>query len=153
MKKIEDTKGEALFSADDLVSSYTRQDALDDGVLVDVTDQATSCHIRYPVAVTATVWHRYIENDAPGQAVAERIGAVLQAFTTAARRGDGNGQEMLFTLHVPMRDRGDWLESENVPMPATGLTRETHRLVQLKGHCGPGDRGEPVITILLPNED
>lgn len=132
MKKIDDTKGEVLFGANDLVSSYTRQDALDDGV---------------------TVWHRYVENDAPGQRAAERIGAVLQAFTTAARRGAGSGQEMLFTLHVAMRDRGDWMDTETVPMPATGFTRETHRLVQLKGHCGPGDNGEPVITILMPNED
>ncbi|MCC8942821.1 hypothetical protein H8A99_42045 [Bradyrhizobium sp. Arg68] len=153
MKKIEDTKGEVLFTANDLVASYSRQDALDDGVLVDVTDQAAACHIRYPVALTETVWHRYVENDAPGESVAERIGAVLQAFTAAARRGAGNGQEMLFTLHVSMRDRGDWLESEGVPTPARGFTRETHRLVQLKGHCGPGDKGEPVITIMLPNED
>jgi hypothetical protein len=27
------------------------------------------------------------------------------------------------------------------------------RPVHLKAICGPGDEGEPVITILLPNED
>jgi hypothetical protein len=26
-------------------------------------------------------------------------------------------------------------------------------LVRLKAVCGPGDRGEPVITVLLPEED
>jgi hypothetical protein len=27
------------------------------------------------------------------------------------------------------------------------------RLVTLKAMCGPGDQGEPVITIMLPEED
>src|SRR5262249_56697175 len=29
----------------------------------------------------------------------------------------------------------------------------TPPLVRLKAHCGPGDQGEPVITVLLPEED
>jgi hypothetical protein len=29
----------------------------------------------------------------------------------------------------------------------------TPALVRLKAVCGPGDRGEPVITIMLPEED
>lgn len=153
MKKIDDTKGNALFTDADVVFSYSRQDALDDGVLVDVSEQAVAVGIRYPVALTETVWARYAENDAPGQSAVERVDAMLRAFALAARRSSGNEQELLFTLHVSMRDRGDWVETEALPMPATGLTRETHRLVQLKAHCGPGDHGEPVITIMMPYED
>jgi hypothetical protein len=26
-------------------------------------------------------------------------------------------------------------------------------LVRLKAVCGPGDQGEPVITVMMPNED
>ena len=29
----------------------------------------------------------------------------------------------------------------------------TPPLVRLKALCGPGDQGEPVITVLLPEED
>jgi hypothetical protein len=29
----------------------------------------------------------------------------------------------------------------------------TPPLLRLKALCGPGDQGEPVITVLLPNED
>ena len=31
--------------------------------------------------------------------------------------------------------------------------RAGHRLVTLKAVCGPGDDAEPVITIMLPEED
>jgi hypothetical protein len=29
----------------------------------------------------------------------------------------------------------------------------TPPLVRLKALCGPGDRGEPVVTVMLPDED
>jgi hypothetical protein len=32
-------------------------------------------------------------------------------------------------------------------------TREGRRVIRLKALCGPGDAGEPVVTILLPDED
>ena len=28
-----------------------------------------------------------------------------------------------------------------------------HVAVELKAVCGPGDKGEPVVTIMLPDED
>jgi hypothetical protein len=31
--------------------------------------------------------------------------------------------------------------------------RRKPRLITLKAHCGPGDECEPVITIMLPEED
>ena len=45
-----------------------------------------------------------------------------------------NGSELLFKLYVA--DKPGFPE-----------------LVTLKAICGPGDRGEPVITIMLPDED
>jgi len=38
-----------------------------------------------------------------------------------------------------------------VPEGSTATPRA--RLVTLKALCGPGDDGEPVITIMLPEED
>ena len=43
--------------------------------------------------------------------------------------------ELRFQLHVQ--------NEENEPA----------ELITLKAHCGPGDDAEPVITIMLPNED
>jgi hypothetical protein len=31
--------------------------------------------------------------------------------------------------------------------------KRTLPLVQLKAVCGPGDEGEPVITVMMPDED
>jgi hypothetical protein len=52
----------------------------------------------------------------------------------SARQGDG-GPEVRFAVHVRDDDR------EGTPP-----------LVRLKAVRGPGDRGEPVITVLLPDE-
>jgi hypothetical protein len=40
----------------DLVSVYTRQDAIADGVLVDATPEARAMGIALPAALTATAW-------------------------------------------------------------------------------------------------
>ena len=50
-----------IFSPDDLIHSYTRQQAIEDGVLVDVSETAREAGIRYPVALTRAVWARYVE--------------------------------------------------------------------------------------------
>jgi hypothetical protein len=40
------------------------------------------------------------------------------------------------------------------PHPVRNDNREgTPPLVRLKGLCGPGDQGEPVVTVMLPQED
>ena len=31
--------------------------------------------------------------------------------------------------------------------------KKRHETVQLKAICGPGDDGEPVLTVLTPDED
>jgi hypothetical protein len=69
----------------------------------------------------------------------------------AMRRSEG--PVISYSLHFAMADRGDWEANESVPERGSGLSRRTHRLVSLKAICGPGDTAEPVITIMLPNED
>jgi hypothetical protein len=44
-----------------MIYAYTRAQALADGVLVDVSKMAEKVGFRAPVAVTRTVWQRYIE--------------------------------------------------------------------------------------------
>ena len=53
----------------------------------------------------------------------------------AIRRSDG-GPEVRFGVHVRNDNR-----------------ERTPPLVRLKALCGPGDNGEPVVTVMLPDED
>ena len=39
-----------------VIYSYTRKQAIEDGVLVDITDVAKEAGIKYPVAITSTAF-------------------------------------------------------------------------------------------------
>lgn len=116
---------------------YSRAQAIADGVLIDVSDTAREAGFRYAVALTAAAWIRCVEVPAgvSGQDEAGRLWDVLWMLLVAIRQGDG-GSEIRYHLHVRNSDR-----------------RGVPPLVELKALCGPGDDGEPVITIMLPGED
>lgn len=120
-----------------VVYSYTREQAIKDGVLVDVSEIGKEAGIKYPVAVTSAVWNECVEvpagMEAEGQSIDGRLWDVLFMFSYAARRHNG-GPELLYRLGV-----------RNQPGHTATVT--------LKAVIGPGDNGEPVITIMLPNED
>ena len=54
-----------------LISEYSRAQALDDGVLVDVSTTAREAGIRFPMALTRAVWESCVEvpRNAKGQPV------------------------------------------------------------------------------------
>jgi hypothetical protein len=136
-----------------VIYSYTRAQALEDGVLVDVSKLAREAGIKFPVAVSAAVWARDCEVPewTVGQDVTGRTWDVVWMMRAAARKSEGG--EIEFKLHVALPDKGDWQPNEDVPERGSDLTRETHRLVTLKALCHPGDDPAPVITIMLPGED
>ena len=43
-----------------VIFAYTRAQAIDDGILVDVSETAREAGFKIPVAVTRTVWNRLI---------------------------------------------------------------------------------------------
>jgi hypothetical protein len=49
-----------MFENADLIHSYSRADALRDGVLIEVTETAREAGSRFPVALTLAVWERYV---------------------------------------------------------------------------------------------
>lgn len=120
----------------DHVYSYTRAQAIADGVLIDVSKTAREAGIRYPVAMTAAVWHHYIEPDEQsfqnGQSIEGRLWDALWVFRWAAKNFSG---DILFFEVVFLMNGRD-------------LTK-----VKLKAICGPGDNADPVLTIMLPEED
>jgi hypothetical protein len=112
-------------------------DALRDGVLVDVSATAREAGIRFPVALTRAVWERCVTIP-PGvlfQDEAGRVWDVCWLLACAIRRG-GSAAEVRFGVHVRNDNR-----------------ERTPPLVRLKAACGPGDHGEPVVTVMLPGED
>jgi hypothetical protein len=126
-----------MFEDDDLVHRYTRADAIRDGVLIDVSVTAKEAGIRWPVALTAAAWERCVRVPAgvTCQDEAGRLWDVLWLLACAIRGSAGGAREVRFGVHV--RGEGE----------------RTSPLVRLKAVCGPGDQGEPVVTVLLPEED
>lgn len=111
---------------DQIISSYGREQALADGVLIDVSYMARQAGIRYPVAVTSNLYESYINHgDKEG-----RLWDIL----------------WLFRLRAVHRETDEL--SFNVAFDADGKTK----LVKLWATCSPGDLLEPVITIMLPED-
>ncbi len=119
-----------------LIHSYTREQALADGELVDVTEVARKACFLYPVALTASVWGQYVEvpDEVSCQDEAGRLWDILSMLHFHIRLGLLENNESRFSLEVRNSE-------------------EKSELVTLKAVCGPGDQGEPVITIMLPDED
>jgi hypothetical protein len=124
------------------IHTYTRAQAIGDGMLVDVSETAAEAGFRVPVAMTRAAWAdcvKWSETDSKRQIYQDEAGRlwdVLFMAMNAARRGGGR-QTLQFQIYrVPRGGRG---------------TRPL--LVELVASIGPGDLGEPVITIMQPGED
>lgn len=120
-----------------ILSAYTRAHAIADGVLFDVSTTAREAGIIWPVALTHALM-RDVE-DIPVALrglcdVEGRLWDVLFMAAVALRRG-GSGDQLTYQLFLP------------VSAPTDLRTLYTVKLV-----CGPGDAGEPTITLMRPDE-
>ena len=131
------------------ISTYTRADAIDDGTLVDVSTTAAEAGFRVPVALTRALWEDAVAwEDADSkrkrthQDEAGRLWDVVWmgflAFRAAVRENpSGPSLIVPYTFY-------------RVPRKGTG---HMPRLMHANLHAGPGDKGELVISIMLPGED
>ena len=140
MSKCEPSSETTLFG--DVIYSYTRTQAIADGVLVDVSETAREAGFRWPVAMTDTAWQDCVawsEVDNVAQTSQDESGRLWDVVTMAVhaiRARAGSDRPLSFQLFRVQRGGG----SEAV-------------MTTLKLQVGPGDDGEPVVTILLPSED
>jgi len=113
-----------------VISSYSRAQAIEDGVLVDVSGPARELGFKFPVAVTCGVWASCVEVPKSNHIESE----------------DGRLHDVLWMLKVAIRisSGGDRVEFR---------VRVGKRVVNLYSVCGPGDDMAPVITIMLEGED
>lgn len=139
----------------EVIHSYSRREAIEDGVLVDASAMAKEAGFKYPLALTRTVWDRYVTPAEGlvgyGQSVEGRLWDVLMMLRYAIRR-HGGGSRLMFEVLFRMPDRDDWQANERT-FREDGRTDRTMREVTLKSLIGPGDTPEPVLTIMLPDED
>lgn len=133
-----------------VIHTYSRAQAIADGVLIDVSELGREAGFRFPVAVTAGVWAECIAvpEGVAGQDETGRLWDVLHLLRFAITAMKKNrprfallgqtapGERVDFAVHVRNDNRaGD------------------PPLVPLYALCGPGDDAEPVITVMLPHED
>lgn len=133
-----------FFSEEDLVSAYTRQQAVEDGVLVDVTETAQKANIRFPVALTRAVFEDCVawsKKDAKEsrhlQDESGRLWDVVWLLYLAMRSAKNQQSEVVFQLH-------------RIPRPGSESKKKQ---VQLRAQVHPGDHAEPVVTVMLLHED
>ena len=125
-----------LFDDADIVYSYSRAEAISDGVLVDIDDRQPTVRaeagISVPVALTSTLWAKCVtvpEGDS-SQDEKGRLWDIIFSFIVAAK---GARQDTLYFK--------------------ISVKNEQKETVTIKAVIGPGDNGEHVITMMFPNED
>jgi hypothetical protein len=121
----------------ELIHSYSRKQAIEDGTLIDVSETAREAGIKYPVAITHAVHESYVKvpEGVTSQDERGRLWDIVFMLRFAiTRHPDAEGDTILYTVFV----RND----DTAPKP-----------MKLKAICHPGDEGEPVVTVMLPDED
>jgi len=128
----------------DVVYAYTRAQALEDGFLVDVSEVAAEARFTVPVALTRALWEdcvAWADDDTKRQTYQDEAGRlwdVVYMASLAAQQAAARGlSEVCYSIY-------------RVPRGGRGVRA---RLTSIKMVIGPGDAGEPVITLMQPSED
>ncbi|KAF5047469.1 Helix-turn-helix domain protein [anaerobic digester metagenome] len=128
LRKPEDVWG----LADPEQQRKTRQDAIDDGDLVEITRMGRDLGIMYPLAVSERAAQSMVPfPNIPQETVTENLWDTLHAFRDKACTMTEGEFEFQVSLY------------QNGLVPT----------LTFKAAVSPGDDGEPVITIMLPDEN
>ena len=121
-----------------VVYSYTRAQAIADGVQVEVTETAKEAGISFPVFLTRTVFDAYVAvpPDVTAQDEAGRLWDIVWMLRFAIIRARPGVQRIPVALYV----RNDNYRA---------------KLIKLIATCGPRDIDDPApaITVMMPDED
>jgi hypothetical protein len=122
----------------EVIYSYTRSQAVADGVQVEVSKTAQEAGIRFPVFLTRAVYDAYVTvpPDVSCQDEAGRLWDVLNLMRFAISKAQTGQTRLPFALYVRNDNRAA-------------------RLVKLIATCGALDIDDPqpAITVMLPDED
>jgi hypothetical protein len=122
----------------DVIYSYSRAQAIADGVQVEVTKIAQEAGIRFPVFLTRTVFDAYVAvpPNVTGQDEAGRLWDIVWMLRFAIQKTRAGVERLPFALYVRNDDKAA-------------------KLVKLIAVAGPVDIDDPKpsITVMLPDED
>ena len=122
-----------------IIFSYTRAQAVADGVQVEVTKTATEAGISSPVFLTRTVFDSFVAvpPDVAGQDEAGRLWDIVWMLRFAILRARPGVQRIPVALYVRQSDT------------------QRPQLIKLIATCGALDIDDPqpAITVMLPDED
>lgn len=122
---------------DNIISRYTRAQAIEDGTLVDLSEDASKIGFRIPVAVTSTLYHQYLEPTEEARELGQTLyGRIYEVLTHIIReiREDGHRCRIRIAESFLMNEK-------------------TIDKIQIDCAIDGGDDGKPVITIMFPGED
>ena len=122
----------------EVIYSYTRKQAVADGVQVDLTKTAQEAGIRFPVFITRTAFDAYVTvpPNVSGQDEAGRLWDIVWMLRIAIQRSQPGCDRIPVALYVRNDNRAA-------------------KLVNLIATCGPLDIDDPqpAITVMLPGEN
>jgi len=119
-----------------IISSYTRQDAIEDGMFVDVTETAKEAGIKHDTCVTSNLFNTHIKpseaQEKMGQSIQGRLWDVVWMAACCFRGiiGKVDGNMAIF------------------PVTFSGKTVELWAFCEAKGPDDP----TPAINIMLPED-
>lgn len=129
---------DSIFADCEVISRYTRADAIQDGTLVDLSANFPDISgqlYKYPVACTAAVW-AIVETAVANKEHCNDFAGVVWDILWMSQRG-------------VVRKFDD--SSHIFRVIITGAGRQKYH--DFKIICHGGDEAEPVLTIMLPGED
>ena len=124
-----------------VICAYSRAQAIEDGVLVDVSETAKEVGFRLPVVITAALHDRLTlsQHDASiGQDYDGRLWDALWLAAYTIKLADPGTDTVTYTV-VLQEVEAKSGQPVNVD-------------IRLWAVCGPGDEGEPVVTIGFPED-
>jgi hypothetical protein len=121
-----------------VIYTYSRSQAVADGIQVEASKVAGEAGIRFPVFLTRAVFDRFVSvpPGVTGQDEVGRLWDIVWMLRFAIRKAQPGQTRLPFALYV----RND---------------NKTPRLIKLVAVCGALDIDDPqpAITIMLPDED
>jgi len=133
--------GPVIYAYTPELRGYTRAQAIADGVLVDVTETAEEVGFKLPVAITEAL-HNCLTPTKADQAIGQdydgRLWDVLWLAAFTIKLEEQGSDTVTFTF----------VQQEVEPKSG-----QPHNVdLRLRFVCGPGDEGEPVVTIGFPED-
>ena len=125
------------------LSVYTRAQAIEDGILVDVSDTAREAGFKIPVALTRAVWDRLVALPEGYRGFQDEAGRLWDVLWMARH----------YTLRASIRDRVRMcVLVRDVRKDLRDSNRAPRRHFPIVA-IGAGDSGEAAITIMLAEDD